>query len=193
MASSSDSKQVKKRVGRQRKPPLAPGPPLQFVVASHPDDFKSGGTMRRVRSHVMYTHREGLSPTDTSGSREGSTTPIITTRTPSPATAKSCSVPQIDIPQASTPARRHDTVWEQEPYEFHTPSPSTHPVRVLAAHIHSSISQASTLSTPPVLEGLSGYPFPGANMLQRESLDDLKRDWIRNTIFYCHGTCPLPL
>ncbi|KAG9185822.1 hypothetical protein G6011_07153 [Alternaria panax] len=186
MASSSDPKPFKKRPNRQRKPPLAPGPPLQFVVASHPDDFKTGGTMRRVRSHVMYTHREGLSPTDTGGSQEGSMTPIIMTRTPSPATAGSRNISQMDSPQASTPTRRHDTVWEQEPYDFHTLSPSTHPVRVLAARIHSAIAEASTHGAPPAFDEVSGYPFPRSNVLRHEPLDELKRDWACDTTFYCY-------
>ncbi|CAN9305922.1 unnamed protein product [Alternaria alternata] len=186
MASSSDPKPTKKRPNRQRKPPLAPGPPLQFVVASHPDDFKTGGTMRRVRSHVMYTHREGLSPTDTGGSREGSRTPVITTRTPSPGTGDSRNITQVDTPQAPVTGRRHDTVWEQDRYEFHTLSPSTHPVRVLAARIHSAIAEASAHSTPPVFEEVSGYPFPGVDALRREPFNELKRDWIRATTFYCY-------
>lgn len=189
MAPSSDPKPSKpKRVGRHRQPPLAPGPPLQFVVASHPDDFKTGGIMRRVRSHVMYTHREGLSPTDTGRSREGSRSPNITTGTPSPTTADASSIPQINTQQVSAPTRHHGTMWRQDSYDLHTLSPSTHPVRMLAARIYSAIAEASTHSAPPVFQEVSGYPFPGGNVL-----DDLKHDWIRTTTFYCYGTCVLSL
>ncbi|OAG25390.1 hypothetical protein CC77DRAFT_926508 [Alternaria alternata] len=134
----------------------------------------------------MYTHREGLSPTETGGSREGSRTPVITTRTPSPGTGDSRNITQVDTPQAPVTGRRHDTVWEQDRYEFHTLSPSTHPVRVLAARIHSAIAEASAHSTPPVFEGVSGYPFPGVDALRREPFNELKRDWIRATTFYCY-------
>jgi hypothetical protein len=73
MTSSSDPKPSKRRVGRRRLPPLAPGPSLQFVVANHPDDFRAGRTMRHVRSHVMYKHREhrASSDPDTVRSRKG--------------------------------------------------------------------------------------------------------------------------
>ena len=149
--------------------------------------------MRRVRSHVMYTHREGLSPTETGGSREGSRTPVITTRTPSPGTGDSRNITQVDTPQAPVTGRRHVAVWEQDRYEFHTLSTSTHPVRVLAARIHSAIAEASAHSTPPVFEEVSGYPFPGVDALRREPFNELKRDWIRATTFYCYGTCALSL
>jgi hypothetical protein len=188
MASSTDPKPSKKRVGRHRQPPLAPGPPLQFVVASHPDEFKTGKTMRRVRSHVMYTHREGLSPTETARSREGSNTPHITTRTPSPATTVPSSTSQINAQSAPPSARRHDTVWEQDVYEYQTLSPPTHPVRLLAARIYAAISEGATRNEPPVFEGASEFSFPRGNPSRHESLEDLKREWIRTTTFYCYGT-----
>ena len=188
MASSSDPKPSKKRPSRIRQPPLPPGPQLQFVVASHPDDFRTGEAMRRVRSHVMYTHRDGLSPTE-----PGSRTPNITTRTPSPTTIVPSSTAQTNATRPSIPIRRHDTVWEQESYDFHTLSPSTHPVRVLAARIHSVLAETSTLTAPPVFQEISGYPFPGANVLRPDSLDSLKHDWINNTTFYCYGVCLLSM
>ena len=88
MASKDESKASKKRAGRKRLPPLAPGPALQFVVASHPDDFKADDTMRNVRSHVMYKHRgeqgRSRSPSVKSMSGRSSSRPISATRTPSP-------------------------------------------------------------------------------------------------------------
>ncbi|OCK81942.1 hypothetical protein K432DRAFT_403328 [Lepidopterella palustris CBS 459.81] len=57
MVSSNEGNSRKKRPGRKRQPPVAKGPPLQFVNATHPDDFKADSTMRNIRSHVMYKHR----------------------------------------------------------------------------------------------------------------------------------------
>lgn len=188
MASSSDQNSSKRRIGRIRQPPLAPGPAFQFVVANHPDDFKDGKTMRKVRSHVMYTHREGLSPTDTLGSREGSSTPNITTRTPSPAMTGTSSMSPTNIPWAPTSSGHRDSVWEQDARGFQTPSPSTHPVRVLAARIHSAITQGFTHSEPPVFDEVHGFPFPGDSASRHEPLDKLKREWISTTNFYCYGT-----
>jgi hypothetical protein len=188
MASSSDQNPSKRRAGRVRQPPLAPGPAFQFVVANHPDDFKDGKTMRKVRSHVMYTHREGLSPTDTVGSQEGSSTPNITTRTPSPAITGTSSMSPTNISRASTSSGHRDSVWEQDARAFQTPSPSAHPVRVLAARIHSAITQRSTHTEPPVFGEVPGFPFPGGSASCHEPLDDLKREWISTTNFYCYGT-----
>ena len=56
--SSNENRSSRRRTGRRRLPPLAPGPSLQFVVANHPDQFRDGQTMRHIRSHVMYQHRE---------------------------------------------------------------------------------------------------------------------------------------
>lgn len=43
------------RSGRKRLPASAPGPPVQFVVANHPADFKSDKVLRTVRQHAGRT------------------------------------------------------------------------------------------------------------------------------------------
>ena len=61
---------AKKEAMRTHLPPLTQGPGLQFLVASHPDDFKSVKSMKNVRSQAMYNNRRELvseSSSDTEG------------------------------------------------------------------------------------------------------------------------------
>jgi hypothetical protein len=190
MASPSDPKPPKKRVGRRRLPPLAPGPALQFVVANHPDDFRAGRTMRNVRSHVMYKHREhrASSDPDTVRSREGSSAPTSMAHTPSPPTSDADAgfYPEnLLVPSSS---RYPGAVWDHRTYGLRTPSPSTSPLRILAARILSATTAAPARSAPTVTRDASEY-FPASSAPLLQSFEDLKRDWIRNTTFFCHGQC----
>jgi hypothetical protein len=189
MASSSDPTPSKKRIGRKRKPPLAPGPSIQFVVASHPDEFKDCDTMRNVRSHVMYKHREqrGSSPSDKRKSREGSSTPAITPRTPSPMTTTSDGVLEDNNFLAPSSARRSGTVWNDEFYNYTSGPYATDPMRTLAARIISATTAAPARSAPPMFEGALQFPFPEHNVLTQDSLSSLKQDYINSTEFFCHG------
>ncbi|KAF2815827.1 uncharacterized protein BDZ99DRAFT_541746 [Mytilinidion resinicola] len=91
MASGSDPDQRRKRSGRKRLPPVAPGPPLQFVTATHPDDFKADSTMRNIRSHVMYKHH----------SHDAQQTPKSRPSTPS-STRRKSSTPSNDSKSESS-------------------------------------------------------------------------------------------
>jgi len=183
MASSSESKPTKRRAGRRRLPPLAQGPALQFVVANHPDDFRAGKVMRNVRSHVMYKHREnsGSSPPDLGNSREGTSGPSNGTPSPSPPMTSSGSRLQ------TTSMRQYNTRWGQDPYDIQTPSPSTNPVRRLAAQILTGARAVPTRSASPICESASEYPFPARDTMSPEPLEDLKHNWINTTAFFCHS------
>ncbi|CAO2650122.1 Nn.00g014140.m01.CDS01 [Neocucurbitaria sp. VM-36] len=187
MASSSDPNPSKRRRGRKRLPPLAQGPAIQFVVASHPDEFKAGETMRNVRSHVMYKHREhsGSSPSDRIKSREGSSA-STTTRTPSPMTTTSDGILEDNNLLAPIPIRQHSTIWDGEFYRYNAMSPSGDPVRSLAARIISATTAEPARSAPPVFEEASEYPFPTNAILGHESLEGLRHDYINSTAFFCH-------
>ena len=186
MASSSDPKPSKRRVGRKRLPPLAQGPAIQFVVANHPDEFKAGETMRNVRSHVMYKHREqgGSSPSHTT--REGSSAPP-TTRSPSPMVTSSDGVVDDTSFLAPTPIRHHSTSWGGDYYRSNTQSPSVDPMRSLAARIISATAVESARSTPLVFEEASEYTFPTHTALGQDSLESLRNEYINSTDFFCHG------
>ena len=188
MASSSESRSAKKRVGRKRLPPLAPGPSIQFVVASHPDEFKAGETMRNVRSHVMYKHREhrGASPSDRRRSREGSRTPAVTTRTSSPMTTNSDGILEDNNFLAPSSARQSGTVWNEQFYNY-TSQPPTDPMRALAARIISATTAAPARSAPPMFEQASEFPFAAHTIAGHDSLENLKQEYINNTDFFCHG------
>lgn len=194
MASSSDPKPSKRRVGRKRLPPLAPGPSIQFVVANHPDEFKAGDTMRNVRSHVMYKHRElrGSSPSEKGKSREGSRTPRTSTRTPSPRSTTSDGILEDNTFLAPTPIRYHSTSWDGELYRYNSQSPSTDPMRLLTARIISATTAVPARSAPPAFEASTEYPFPANAVLGHESLEDLKNEYMNSTNFFCHGEFLLP-
>lgn len=188
MASSSNPKPSKRRIGRKRLPALAQGPSIQFVVANHPDEFKAGDTMRNVRSHVMYKHRDQSesSPSGRTKSREGSSAPTAT-RSPSPMTTTSDSVLEDNDFLAPTSTRHHSTIWDAEFDRYNAVSPLKHPVRTLAARIISATTAEPARSAPPVFEEASEYPFP-TNLVPRfESLESLRHDYINSTDFFCHG------
>ncbi|KAF1829345.1 hypothetical protein BDW02DRAFT_583768 [Decorospora gaudefroyi] len=185
MASSNDPKPSRRRVGRRRLPPLAPGPALQFVVANHPDDFRADRTMRHVRSHVMYKHREnrGASDPDIARSREDSSALISMANTPSPTRTDPDAVSLTDSLLAPASTGYHDT------YSRRTSSHSLDFLRTLAARILSATTTTAPVrSAPPAFDEPSEYPFPTSNAAAHESLEDLKRDWIQNTTFFAHDS-----
>jgi hypothetical protein len=190
MASPSETKSSKKRIGRKRLPPLAPGPSIQFVVASHPDDFRDGATMRNVRSHVMYKHKDGRvsPPSEKRKSREGSKTPAVPTRTPSPMTFTSDGVLDNDNVLMTSSSKRKNTEWNEESYNYTSDSYTTSPVRTLAARIISATTAAPARSIPAMFEQPSEFPFIEHSALTQASLASLRQEHISNTAFFCHGT-----
>jgi hypothetical protein len=188
-SSSTDPKPSKRRIGRKRLPPLAPGPAIQFVVASHPDEFRAGNTMRNVRSHVMYKHRErrGSSPPDKGKHRERSTTPAIATRTPSPMTTSSDGILEDNNFLSPPPARPSGTAWNEDFYNYTSVPAATDPMRTLAARIISATTAAPARSAPPMFQEASEFPFSGHNVLEHEPLESLKQEYIQSTDFFCHG------
>ncbi|KAF2110852.1 hypothetical protein BDV96DRAFT_192468 [Lophiotrema nucula] len=191
MTSQSDPKASKKRAGRKRLPPLAPGPALQFVVASHPDDFKADETMRNVRSHVMYKHRgeqRGVSPRDRSKSGERSNRRIAGTRTPSPMTTNSDGILEDDniFPEGNSflaPPRRRSTVWDGQFIQLMSQSAQMGPVRDLAARIISACTAEPARSAPPTFHQGSEFPFPSGSAIAQESLQDLKAVYVEGGEF----------
>jgi hypothetical protein len=186
MASPNATKSAKKRVGRKRLPPLPQGSPIQFVVASHPDDFRADETMRHVRSHVMYKHRgeqRGVSPRERSKSAEKSGLSTVTTRTPSPTTAQSKEIVQTN--ELLAPPALSDTTWESDSYRYVSQSPSIDPMRNLAARIIAAITTDPMQSAPPPFDA-SEYPFPshtGAG--SQGSLEELRTQYIGGTDLFC--------
>lgn len=185
MTSHDEQKSTKKRVGRKRLPPLAPGPALQFVVASHPDDFKADDTMRNIRSHVMYKHRgesrESLSPGERPSSvgARSSRKPCTRThpiRTPSPmaTTSQSHLDHRWDADFLSPWTTPHNAFWDGE-YSRLSPTHIGESVRNLATRIISA-STAESRSAPPMFQQGSEYPFPGTGsiFLGGESLEELR-------------------
>jgi hypothetical protein len=190
MTSSTDPKGSKKRTGRKRLPPLAPGPALQFVVASHPDDFKADNTMRNIRSHVMYKHRgeqqrRSGSPADTSKRGSRRSTPLSITRTPSPLTTRSDG----NLDESSYSAlsvRRRSATWDSEIYRFISQSPTPDPARDIVQRIIAASTADPPRSAPPTFDQGSEFPFPSNLSMDVETLSDLKHLYIdRNE--WCHG------
>ncbi|KAF2683085.1 hypothetical protein K458DRAFT_50432 [Lentithecium fluviatile CBS 122367] len=186
MASPNETKTTKRRVGRKRLPPLPQGAPIQFVVASHPDDFRADKTMRHVRSHVMYKHRgeqRGASPRARSKSGERSDLAAATTRTPSPLTTSPEGVYQSS--EFLAPPGPSSTIWEGDFYQYISQSPSIDPVRNLAARIIAATATEPSRSAPPSFDA-SEYPFPPtADGSRQDSLEDLKIQYVGNTDLFC--------
>ncbi|KAF2006004.1 hypothetical protein P154DRAFT_530286 [Amniculicola lignicola CBS 123094] len=188
---SNEPKGTKKRVGRKRLPPLAPGPALQFVVASHPDDFKADDTMRNIRSHVMYKHRgeqrEGP-PRDRSKSGEPRTRPRArpksSTRTPSPMTTSSDGMME-DINFLTT-TRGRSTTWDSEISNYISYSPQLGPMRDLATRIISATTSEPSRSAPATFDPSIEFPFPPSPSLGMDSLEELKQIYMNNE-FFCQG------
>lgn len=169
---------MKKRAGRKRKPPLAPGPALQFVVASHPDQFRDEKTMRHVRSHVMYKHRgeqRGGSPTERSESRDrrpGSTSPM--TVSSDGALENTFQTPQT--------TRRRSSAWDGAMYQYLSQSPSIDPLRNLAARIIAATTAEPARSAPPAFENDFEFPFSSTpNTPVFEKLDELRELYLKSS------------
>lgn len=192
MDSSSDPKAPKRRVGRRRQKPLPPGPPIQFVVVNHPDGFRAGTTMRNVRSHVMYKHREqrGASPGKSKGA-EGSSTSATRTRTPSPrATQSDGGFEEGEFDSrflAPTAVNTSSTAWDEDLYRFTSESPTSSPSRDLAIRIISAMTATPARSAPPMFEDATQFPFPGHQVAEPSPLDALKQEYIGTTDLFCHG------
>ncbi|KAH7093742.1 hypothetical protein FB567DRAFT_179896 [Paraphoma chrysanthemicola] len=183
---ASAPKSSKKRIGRKRLPPLAPGPSIQFVVAGHPDEFKADNTMRHVRSHVMYKHREqrGPSPGDRGKKRERSRTPR-TTRTPSPMTTTSDGVLEDDDFLSPSSAIFSHPAWTRDFYDY-TSGALEDPLGILAARLLSATTAAPARSAPPMMEETSEFPFSRHDLFTHEPLNSLKQEYISQTNFFCH-------
>jgi hypothetical protein len=187
MSSSNEPKPAKKRTGRKRQPPLAPGPSFQFVVANHPDDFKADDTMRNVRSHVMYKHRgeqRGGSPVDKTTAERSSKMPQI--GTPSPTTAHSREY--LEDPDFLAPTGPRSTMWDSEFYNIMSQSAQTHPLRDLAARIISATTSESARSASATFDHTSEYPFPDTGSIGQESVEDLKNLYLDNNFDMSQGT-----
>lgn len=197
MASSSDPKAPKRRVGRKRQAPLPPGPPIQFVVANHPDEFRAGKTMRNVRSHVMYKHREQRGASPGKSKSEGSSTSAMRTRTPSPRTTRSdggFEEGEFDSRfLAPTAVNSSSIAWDEDLYKFTSESPTSNPSRDLAIRIIAAMTATPARSAPPMFEDATQFPFPGQQVAEPSPLDALKQEYIGTTDLFCHGAPPLRL
>jgi hypothetical protein len=196
MSSSSDQKSSKKRAGRKRQPPLAPGPAFQFVVANHPEDFRANATMRNVRSHVMYQHRGegGLSPPDKGKRREGSITKPGTTRKLSLPRTTSDGILENNSFSTSSSSQLLGS-GPGEDYYNHTPLfLEQGSLRALAARIiEATTSAPARSSAPPTFGDASELPYIEGHSGAAESLENLTRDYVHSTEFFCHGKngCPI--
>jgi hypothetical protein len=189
MASPSETRSSRRRIGRKRLAPLPPGPDIQFVVASHPDDFKDGATMRNVRSHVMHKHKEhrGSPPSEKRRSGEGSKVSAAPTQTPNLTTSTSDGVLEDNVFLTTSPARRPSTVWNDEFYHYTSGPHATDPMRTLAARIISAATAAPARSAPAMFEQASEFPFTDHSASTQEPLASLKQEHINSTTFFCHG------
>ncbi|KAF2278955.1 uncharacterized protein EI97DRAFT_440451 [Westerdykella ornata] len=196
MTSTNEPKPTKKRTGRKRLPPLAPGPTLQFLVASHPDDFKADNTMRNVRSHVMYKHRGehyGIRRSHSASYRSKSTEieakARAFTRTPSPRAAESGGRSVESGLFAPPSSGGKSAAWDTEFHDMLSQTTSANPLRNLATRIIAAITVEQARSTPPVFGHVSEYPFPRRNSWENDSLEDVKTLYIQNNES-CHHDEP---
>ncbi|KAI8930804.1 hypothetical protein NX059_011827 [Plenodomus lindquistii] len=187
MPPRSESPNIKKRPSRRRRPPMAPGPSLQFVVADHPDRFKDEDTMRNVRSHVMYKHREQRepSPSENSSARDQDNASLFGTRTPSPPELHQDS--PVNSILLSLPMLQQQTAFFGNSLgPSISLSPPADPFRSLAsrlianAEVYSSCHKSTiSLSVHTYKVGDSIEQGPGtSNALTREYLD--------STPLFCH-------
>jgi hypothetical protein len=190
MATPNESRVSKKRVGRRRLPPLAPGPAFQFVVANHPDEFKADQTMRHVRSHVMYQHRDfrhEQSREESTENGEGSSTVVARSSTSSPDTTRSGITHQQIDRLPPTPTRDRSGTWHGDSRECARYNCSVDPVRHLAHRVIMATSTAPTRSAPPFFEQNTEFPFWSGTAPEQEPLDDLSRQYISSTPFFSYG------
>ncbi|KAF2748299.1 hypothetical protein M011DRAFT_457639 [Sporormia fimetaria CBS 119925] len=183
----SETKPTKRRAGRKRLPPLKPGPAFQFVVASHPDEFKAGNTMRHVRSHVMYKHRgdqEGIGRSRSTssracGGRAKKRQPVA--RSTSPLTATSDGVPNGTF--LAPPDTHRSATWDSELYSVLPQSPALDPTRSLATRIIATTTAQAPRSAPAMFDHMAEYPFPSIESPRTESMDELRQLYIESNEF----------
>ena len=189
MASNSDSSSSKRRLGRRRLPPLEPGPALQFVVASHPDQFRAGKTMRHVRSHVMYKHRTERKMTTNEKTKVNlhRSASACASET-SLADANNSDETFIDTDHLVSPKSRPRsstcTGGLPECTSF-VPTPFT--LRALVHEIMSLTTETSARSAPPTFGDAIAFPFPSAYNPSGSTLDGFRRQYIAGSNFFCHS------
>ncbi|KAL6707271.1 hypothetical protein ACN47E_004259 [Coniothyrium glycines] len=179
----------RRRIGRRRQAPLPPGPAIQFVVANHPDHFRQTQTMRNVRSHVMYRHREqeGSSASESNMSREGSSTPFLSmTAPPSPARVPSDGASEDNSHLSFEPTHARGTSWDGGPSNFITTTTSTDPLRTLISQIASALTAIPASNVPPGYEDTYETPFQAPSSSGNDSLDVLRSEYIERTNFFVH-------
>lgn len=197
MTTPNESRVSKRRPGRRRLPPLAPGPALQFVVANHPDEFKADRTMRHVRSHVMYQHRDFRHGQSREGSAEDggrSSTVAGRSGTSSPGTTRSDSTHQRSDDVSPTSTRNRSGAWDGTSRECVRYNCSVDPVRHLAHRVIMATSAAPARSAPPFLEQNFEVPFwsDTASSSEQDPLDDLRRQYMSSTPFFSYGMSRVP-
>ncbi|KAH9875599.1 hypothetical protein IAQ61_003063 [Plenodomus lingam] len=187
MAPRTKSSTVKKRSNRKRRPPLAPGPPLQFVVASHPDRFKDEQTMRNVRSHVMYKHREHTEPlpSESSSAGEQSRSRSHQSRSPNPFTF-SCRTPTDALALASPASQHHSGDLTYGLPSLALESLPVDPFRSLATRIFSMTEVTSVPSTTPVFAIAQTHALDTLDESIPESWETLQQEYIEITPLLCH-------
>jgi hypothetical protein len=183
MASSSDPKPSRRRTGRKRQPPLAQGPPIRFVVATHPSGFRDQTTMRIIRSHVMYNHQEQRSSSsmENRSSREGSSTPAIDTRIPDPSTSRAGHITEDNTRLYPNSSGSSGATWSGSFHDYTLGSQVVDPIRTLAARIVSATTTALNPSAP------IQFAFAEHDAIPQEVLENLKNEYICSTPFFCHG------
>jgi hypothetical protein len=190
MAQPGETASSRRRVGRRRLPPLAPGPSLQFVVASHPDDFRAGTTMRNVRSHVMYNRREQSNSllSESGNNTESSSMSMMMARTPSPMTTLSDGILEDTNSSGTSLSSWSGTMSNEDFYNYASDSYSANPMWALAARIISATTSIPARSAPPTFEDASEFPFFANLVPGQEPWTNLMHEYINRTPFYCHGT-----
>lgn len=191
MASSNESKPAKKRQGRKRLPPLAPGPSLQFVVANHPDDFKADDTMRNVRSHVMYKHRgehRGESPGKVPRAEGSNTLPQIGTSSPT-TTHFGDYLEDLNLLATTEP---HSEMWDNEFNTIMSQSSQAHPLRDLVARIISATTSEPPQSASAMFGQAYEYALPGTSSMSQESIGDLRNLYLNSNFDMSQGNELLP-
>jgi hypothetical protein len=190
MATPNESRIPKRRLGRRRLPPLAPGSAFQFVVANHPDEFKADRTMRHVRSHVMYKHhdvRHERPQGENTDNRGRSSTFPGRSSTSSPSTASSDNVYQSTVGVSPPPTRNRSGTWDGGSRECVRYNCFLDPVRHLAHRIILATYTLPARSAPLFSEQSSEFPFWGSEPAEREALGDLGKQYISSTCFFSHG------
>lgn len=194
MASPNEASSSKRRPGRRRLPPLEQGPALQFVIASHPDQFRAGKTMRHVRSHVMYKHRTDRK---TIGAKSHSNVQRSASAHPSSASSPAMTGSDTSLSDrdclTSSRTRPRSTTWtahssQHTSYDSPPPTLRTLIHRSLIHQIVSLTQGAYARSAPPVFEDASAFPFPSLYGTYEEPLENLKQQYVDSCGSLSEGT-----